>query len=304
MRSKWRAWGLGALIAAGLILSNGTLSADDGPVVHVSAVVKDGTVRLEIEANGPFEYTTSRPDANLYVVDLSGVAAGYPVDDRLVASDLVMRYRVISYTAGSKPLVRVYILLKKGVEPRLERKSNQDLTLLVSRTADASSPARSMPSPRSSAIVPAAPIVPAASKSPEVRNPGAGGAIRQVHLTQNGESTEVTIIGSGALTYHALRLQSPDRLVLDFAGSHLSTSENHIASNLDPVREIRLGQFTPETSRVVIDLLAPVRYSIKGEGNIVTISFARSGTPGTTTAESGNINHQEITSSQAQAARP
>jgi hypothetical protein len=125
-----------------------------------------------------------------------------------------------------------------------------------------------------------------------------------VHLTQNGESTEVTIVGSGALTYHALRLQSPDRLVLDFAGSHLSTSENHIPSNLDPVREIRLGQFTPETSRVVIDLLEPVGYGIKSEGDTVTVSFKRLGTPGTTTAESGNINHQENSSSQAQAARP
>ena len=73
-------------------------------------------------------------------------------------------------------------------------------------------------------------------------------------LTQNGGQTEVTIIGSGSLTYHSKRLQNPERLVLDFAGSHLATSEKHIASNLDPVREIRLAQFTPEVSRVVIDL--------------------------------------------------
>jgi len=274
MRIMWRAWGLGALIAAGLILSNGTLSAADWPVVHVSAVVKDGTVRLEIEANGPFEYATSRPDANLYAVDLSGVAAGDPADTRLVASDLVMRYRVISYAAGSKPVVRVEILLKNGVEPRLERKGNQELILLVSRTTDASSPARSTPSPAAPAIVQPA------AKSSDVTNVGAGaGAIRQVHLTQNGGTTEVSIVGSGPLTYHALRLQSPDRLVLDFAGSHLSTSENHIASNLDPVREIRLGQFTPETSRVVIDLREPARYSIKGEGNTVTVSFTTDGDP-------------------------
>ena len=60
--------------------------------------------------------------------------------------------------------------------------------------------------------------------------------------------------GTGKLNYHAMRLQNPDRLVLDFAGAHLKTSEKHIASNLDPIREIRLAQFSPEVSRIVIDL--------------------------------------------------
>ena len=94
-----------------------------------------------------------------------------------------------------------------------------------------------------------------------------------MHLTQNGAATEVSISGSGPLSYHAIHLQNPDRLVLDFAGSHLTTTEKQIASNLDPVREIRLAQFTPEVSRVVIDLRQPARYSIKGEGSTVTVSF-------------------------------
>ena len=81
------------------------------------------------------------------------------------------------------------------------------------------------------------------------------------------DQTDVNVLGSGPpLTYHAIRLENPDRLVLDFAGSHLKTSEKHIASNLDPVREIRLAQFTPETSRVVIDLREPAHYNINTNG--------------------------------------
>ena len=75
MRMIWRAWALTALVAASLILTNGALSASDAPVVHVKAVVKDGSVRLEAEANAPFEYTTYRPSESLYVLDLSGVAS-------------------------------------------------------------------------------------------------------------------------------------------------------------------------------------------------------------------------------------
>ena len=114
MRIMRRGWGLGALVAAGLILSNGALSASDAPVVHVKAVVKDGAVRLQAEANAPFEYTTYRPSESLYVVELSGVSAADPAGARVVASDLVKSYRLVPYSAGKKPMVRVEILLRQG----------------------------------------------------------------------------------------------------------------------------------------------------------------------------------------------
>jgi type IV pilus assembly protein PilQ len=267
MRIMWRAWGLGALVAAGLMLSSGTLLANEAPVVHVKAVVKDGAVRLEAEASGPFEYTTYRPSESLYVLDLSGVSAGDPAGARLVASDLMKSYRVLTYAAGEKPIVRVEILLKRGVEPRLERKDSQDLTLVVSRSVNAASPAVSKPA----AAAPA--VVPAAAPDAGARKP-AFAAIRQINLTENGGATEVNISGAGPLNYHTLRLHNPERLVLDFAGAHLIASEKHIPSNLDPVREIRMAQFTPEVSRVVIDLREPAAYRITGGGNVITVAFA------------------------------
>jgi type IV pilus secretin PilQ/predicted competence protein len=268
MRIMWRAGVLGALIAASLMLSNGTLRANDAPVVHVSAMVKDGDVRVQAEANGPFEYTTYRPSASLYVIDLSGVSAGDPAGARVVPSDLLKGYRVISYASGEKPVVRVEILLAPGVEPNVERKDKQELTLLVSKTSNANSQAiapNSQPLAESAAVVPVAADVSGEKSGVE--------AIRDVRLIQNGGATEVTISGSGSLVYHSQHLQNPDRLVLDFDGSQLVTSEKHIASNLDPVREIRLAQFSPRVSRVVIDLREPARYAIKSDGSIVTVSF-------------------------------
>jgi type IV pilus secretin PilQ/predicted competence protein len=277
MRIMWRAWGLGALIAAGLIVSNGTLPASDAPVVHVKAVVKDGGVQLEAQANAPFEYTSYRPSESLYVLDLSGVSAGDTAGARVVPSDLVKSYRVSTYASGNKPVVRVEILMTQGVEPRLERKDAQDLTLLVSRTPDATANPSAAPASQSTPTLPPA-VVPATAKSEEAKTVGTTyEAIQQVHLTQNGDQTEVNISGSGPLNYHATQLHKPERLVLDFAGSHLKTSENHLASNLDPVREIRLAQYTPEISRVVIDLRQPAIYNIAKEGNTVTVSFTPSG---------------------------
>ncbi len=276
MRIKWWMGALGALIAASLMLTNGSLRAADAPVVHVSAAVANGGVRVQAEANGPFEYTTYRPSSTLYVVDLSGVAAGDSSGARVVASDLVKSYRVLSYSSGDKPVVRVEILLAQGVEPRIERSDNRELTLVVSKIADASlptgAPAKAEPPAGGAAIVPAA--ARASEENPSVE------AISRVSLARNGSQTEVTISGSGSLTYHSQRLRNPERLVLDFAGSRLATPEKHIASNLNPVREIRLAQFRPEVSRVVIDLREPAQYAIHGGGSAVTVSFATKGEAG------------------------
>ena len=137
MRIMRRAWGLTAFVAAALILTSGALSASDAPVVHIKAVVKDGAVTLDAQANGPFEYTTYRPSESLYVLDLSGVSAGDSSGARVVPSELVKSYRLTSYSAGSKPVVRLEILLRPGITPRLERSGNQQLTLFVSANGNA-----------------------------------------------------------------------------------------------------------------------------------------------------------------------
>src|SRR6202041_2722048 len=137
MRIMRRAWGLTAVVAAALMLTSGSLSASDAPVVHVKAVVKDGAVSLEAQANGPFEYTTYRPSESLYVLDLSGVSAGDSTGARVVPSEFVKSYRLTSYSAGQKPMVRLEILLRPGVEPRLQRTDNHELMLLVSANGNA-----------------------------------------------------------------------------------------------------------------------------------------------------------------------
>ncbi len=267
MRIMRRAMGATALVAAALILMSGALQASDGPVVHVKAVVKNGNVTLEAQANGPFEYTIYRPSESLYVLDLSGVSSADPAGARVVASDLVKSYRMQTYSSGAKPVVRLEILLSQGVEPRLERKDSQELTLLVVRTDNsAGRPAVTGPAPT---------ITPIAAKSSDAKLPGSTfESIRQVNLAQNGDRTDVNVVGTGKLNYHAMRLQNPDRLVLDFSGAHLKTSEKHIASNLDPVREIRLAQFSPEVSRIVIDLRHAAPYNITSSDSGITVEFA------------------------------
>jgi type IV pilus assembly protein PilQ len=279
MRIMRRAWGFTATVAAALMLTSGSLSASDAPVVHVKAVVKDGAVSLEAQSAGAFEYTTYRPSESLYVLDLSGVSAGDSAGAKVVPSEFVKSYRVTSYSAGQKPVVRVEILLRPGVEPRLQRTDNHELMLLVSANGNADASAKPVaittaPAATSQAAAPAS-IKPASTKTTPAASASTGyEAIKQVSLAQNGDKTEVNITGSAKLDYKVTRLSNPDRIVLDFTGAHLKTSEKNIASNLDPVREIRLAQFTPEVSRVVIDLRSPAHYNVNASGNAVTVTFA------------------------------
>ncbi|HKQ87140.1 MAG TPA: type IV pilus secretin PilQ [Candidatus Acidoferrales bacterium] len=261
MRIIWRGWGLSAIVAASLFVSSGNLRAADQPVVHVKTVVKDGGVRLEAQATGPFDYTAYRPSENLFVLDLSGVSSGDPVGARIVPSDLVKSYRLVPYAEGNRSMVRLEVLLAQGLEPDVQKTDSQDLILTVSRSANAAA---------GSAVV-APSVTPIAMKS---ASQNSASLIRNVTVTENAGKTEVTVLGSAPLDVHPMRLANPDRLVLDFPSAHLVASQKRISSDLQPVREVRMAQFTPDTSRVVVDMRQGSAYEIHSVGNAVTVSFA------------------------------
>ncbi len=94
------------------------------------------------------------------------------------------------------------------------------------------------------------------------------GSIEQVNLAQNGNQTNVNVLGSGPLNYHAIHLQNPDRIVLDFSGSPLKTSAQahrqqsrsgarnpagavHAGSLAGGDRSAAAGAFTTSTRRII-----------------------------------------------------
>ena len=110
-------------------------------------------------------------------------------------SELVKSYRVTTYTAGQKPVVRLEILVRPGVQPRLERNGNQELSLFVSANGNAD--ASVVPSAASPVAKQApASVKPISAKASETNAPASNlEAIEQVSLAQNGEQTEVNEIG-------------------------------------------------------------------------------------------------------------
>ena len=97
--------------------------------------------------------------------------------------------------------------------------------------------------------------------------------ISSVAITQAPERAAVRVEGEGRLDVKAARLQSPDRLVLDFAGTRLHVEKTLIPGVSAPVRGVRLGQFRPDVARIVVDLTAATPFQIAHDGSAVVIYF-------------------------------
>ncbi len=103
--------------------------------------------------------------------------------------------------------------------------------------------------------------------------------ITQIEILLAGRQTIVRVSGTGSLVSRAERLSGPERLVLDFSATRFALSRSSFPSTLRPVRGVRVGQFKSDVARVVIDLDAAARYSIKSEGQRVTVAFVQAADP-------------------------
>lgn len=108
--------------------------------------------------------------------------------------------------------------------------------------------------------------------------------IKQVQATEVGQSVQVRVIGTGALSCNPFRLPHPDRLVLDCAGARVQAPLGATVVDLDLVHAVRAAQFKPDVARIVIDLRADSPYTLRTDENtlIVSIETTKGHEPGFT----------------------
>jgi type IV pilus assembly protein PilQ len=97
--------------------------------------------------------------------------------------------------------------------------------------------------------------------------------ISSVAITQAAQRAAVRVEGEGRLDVHAVRMQNPDRLVLDFASARLAVQKTAIPGVAAPVRGVRIGQYRPDVARVVIDLTSATPYQLSRDAGSVVIYF-------------------------------
>ena len=160
--------------------------------------------------------------------------------------------------------------------------TSTDIDSFSSSTADPPiSLGPSTVSASSAATVPAADSVNPAS--PPSTSPRADATlIARIEVFPTPKQTNVRVSGNGRLSYRALRLSNPERLVLDFSGVRMGFSQASVPSASGPVQRIRLSQFKPDVARVVIDLDGAVLYNTKSDDHSLTVAFTPSGLVPTT----------------------
>ena len=120
-------------------------------------------------------------------------------------------------------------------------------------------------------------VIPAAAQTPHitpVSMTAPAAIISGVDVRHSGQQTTVHITGSGDLHFETSRLDSPARLVLDFADTRMNVPKYRVPSEYAPVLAVRMGQPVPGQSRVVIDLAKMSSFTSQTDGSSVTISFA------------------------------
>ena len=95
--------------------------------------------------------------------------------------------------------------------------------------------------------------------------------ISSVAITQDVQRAAIRVEGAGHLDVHAVRMQNPERLVLDFAGAKMSVQKSSIPGVSAPVRAVRMAQFRPDVARVVIDLTSSAPYQISHDGTAIVV---------------------------------
>ncbi|HKO05182.1 MAG TPA: AMIN domain-containing protein, partial [Candidatus Acidoferrales bacterium] len=255
------------LVAAGL-----PMFAQEGPPASLRfQATADATgVRLEAQASRPFEYTSFRSSDTLYVIEMSGVALEGSGAPRVLNSDVVSGYRLLPYRAMGRSMVRLEVLLRRPAGPRIERASPSELTVAFDAAEPAASSARLQPAVMTSSK----PVSKAGAASAAAPHTGeaSGARIERVTMARANEQVIVRVEASGKLNYQVLRLDKPERLVLDFQGATVGRFQKP-ASVLDPVTGIRAAQFKPEMARVVIDLGHASTYNVTSMDSGLAVTF-------------------------------
>ncbi|MGH2374032.1 MAG: AMIN domain-containing protein [bacterium] len=121
------------------------------------------------------------------------------------------------------------------------------------------------------------PVAPAAPQANAVR-------ITQVTVKVFGDTVQLTVVGTGPLTYRTLQLSSPPRLVIDLPGAQVGPAVPPLIDvERGGVARVRIGQFQerPAIARVAIDMDNALPFTLATTAPaVLTAKFASRGQVG------------------------
>lgn len=255
------------MVLTGIFCFLGAQAAAAGTLSAVSVASHGNITTVTIRANGSFVHNEYRPTESSLLIDLAGVSAG-TLDGKseVLESPGISSYRILSFRGVSgADVTRVEFTLASTPELRLEEiRDGLRVHLTVPGTAESASPVALTAPPAAHEDTKVAPA-PSSGRTLTVRN---------VSVTQGPQGIELEIEANGPLSPQAMKVENPERLVIDLPGA-LPVRARKIDVNTPDVKSVRMSRYQdfPPTTRVVVDLLATRDYQVLPVGNTVRVKL-------------------------------
>src|SRR5258708_6052207 len=275
-----------------------------GMMLNAIEVESPPSVRLLLRTTGTPVYTSYSPAPARFVVDLTSTTKSPSLTLPSPLPAPISSMSVEDVTEMGTRLTRVTVILTQPSTPQAVASDNlvsinlppaamadahgeEALPAVVSVIPPATQPSAapfpvSEPEPVrvSEPVITTEPIR-EASKSASVAGAGAGNApslpraktLKNVTTSTRDGSVEVTLAADGELAYKAFTLESPTRVVLDLTGVHNKFARSSIATGDATVSRIRISQFTPDVTRVVLDLSQKSDYHVAVDREHLRVTF-------------------------------
>jgi type IV pilus assembly protein PilQ len=242
-----------------ILLTAGSAAA--GPVSQLSGVQLEKQPQasiLTVHTNGPFTHSEYRPTDNLMLVDLAGVATGGEDGSaHAVSSAGLQSYRVVGYrSAAGAEVTRIELNLAPGAVAKVnELKDGVEVHVAVKSEAASA--------PMASRVI----------KSSDQKAPPAH--ISDISVVRGKDGLSLEVIGSSSIVAKTMKLNRPDRIVMDIPNSVLQGHTREIPVNNGDVKDIRAAHYQsePPTTRIVIDLATMHDFEVVPAGNKLVLKL-------------------------------
>lgn len=107
--------------------------------------------------------------------------------------------------------------------------------------------------------------------------PGAYAAVKSFRMIREPDGPAVEILSTKPLVPSIQAIGDPPRLVIDLPNARLDTRQKRFSVQADQISTLRADQFqdNPPVARVVVDLLAPRKYTWAAAGNRLVVHLGK-----------------------------
>jgi len=243
-------------------------AATEAQLTQVMVSSRGNMAVVTLRTTGAFTHTEYRPTENLLLVDMAGVSAA-TMDGKThaVQAPNLASYRVLGYKSGDgKDVTRVELAIAAGAKPSFDKARNQ-LRIDIAGNEDlVTAAASTQDSPAQEAALKAAATGRHATRIAEIRNVG---------VVRGKNGIEIEISANAPLSPSALKLTSPDRVVIDLANATPMGRNKTIEVNSGDVKSIRVAryQLNPPVTRVVIDVASAQDFELAPGANHLKVKL-------------------------------